>query len=166
MTVDVRPVRDEEWPVVAWLWQAYRADMAPVVHGLPYADGRFAHRPLDAYPAPDRAGWLLWSPHPNTGEPAPVGFALVSGLDAARRTVDGFWIASSVRRLGVGRAFALDVLRRYDGPWEIAFQHDNAPATRLWRTVATSLWGDAWTEEQRPVPQRPELAPDHWITSR
>ncbi|MGN6782092.1 MAG: GNAT family N-acetyltransferase [Marmoricola sp.] len=166
MTVDVRPVGEDEWPVVAWLWQAYRTDMAPVVHGLPYSDGRFAHAPLDTYPAPDRAGWLLWSPHPNTGEPAPIGFALVSGLHAARRTVDGFWVASAVRRLGVGRAFALDVLRRYDGPWEIAFQHDNAGAGPFWRSVARAAWGEGWTEEQRPVPGRPDVPPDHWVTSR
>ncbi|MGN6251222.1 MAG: GNAT family N-acetyltransferase [Marmoricola sp.] len=165
MSVDVRPVGDEEWPVVAWLWQAFRTDMAPVVNGLPYADGRFAHGPLDAYPAPGRAGWLLRAAHPNTGEPSPVGFALVCGIDGGCRRLDGFWIAAPVRRLGVGRAFALDVLRRYDGPWEVAFQHDNAAAGAFWRSVARAAWGEAWSEEQRAVPGRPDVPPDHWITS-
>jgi len=39
----IDPVADDEWPLVAWLWQAYRSDMAPIVTGLPYDDGRYAH---------------------------------------------------------------------------------------------------------------------------
>lgn len=165
MSLDVRPVGDDEWPVVAWLWQAFRTDMSPVVNGLPYADGRFAHGPLDGYPAADREGWLLRSPHPNTGEPAPIGFALVRGLGAARRTVDAFWLVSTLRRTGAARAFALDVLGRYDGPWELAFQRDNVVAGRFWRGVAEAAWPGRWSEEQRPVPDRPDVPPDHWIST-
>lgn len=166
MSVEVRPVGEHDWPAVGWLWQAFRADLSPVVNGLPYADGRFAHTLLDTFPAADRAGWLLCSDHPNTGERAPVGFALVSGLGTDRLALDAFWVVAPVRRLGLGRAFALDVLSRYDGTWEIAFQRDNTAAGHFWRSVARAAWGDAWTEEERPVPNRPDVPPDHWITSR
>jgi hypothetical protein len=67
MTSTIRPVGDDEWELVAWLWQAYRSDLAPIVRGLPYAGGRYAHGPLDDHPGPDRAGYLAWQPHPNTG---------------------------------------------------------------------------------------------------
>ena len=153
------------WDMLAWLWQAYRTDMAPYVNGLPYADGRYAHGPLDAYPAPDREGWLALLPHPNSGEPAPVGFGLVAGLGGARRTVDAFWVASTMRRTGLGRHFALDLISRFDGPWEIAFQHENVAAGHFWRAVAQAAFGDAWTEERRPVPHRPQVPSDHWIIS-
>jgi len=106
MNRTIRPVGDDEWELVAWLWQAYRSDLAPIVRGLPYADGRYAHGPLDGYPGPDRAAYLAWQPHPNTA-------------------AEGFW-----------------------------------------RRVATDQFGpegEAWTEEERPVPGKPEVPPDHWI---
>ena len=39
--LSIRPVTDDQWPIVAWLWQAFRHDLAPIVRGLPYADGRY-----------------------------------------------------------------------------------------------------------------------------
>jgi hypothetical protein len=47
--------------------------------------------------------------------------------------------------------------------WEIAFQQDNATAARFWRRIADEVFG-AWTEEPRPVPDKPDVPPDHWIT--
>ena len=166
MTLELRPVADDEWEVVAWLWQAYRSDLAPVVHGLPYADGRYAHGPLADYPADDRAGYLALQPHPNTGEDAPVGFALVSGLDGERRHMDAFWTAPAARRGGLGLSLAAYVVDRHPGPWAIAFQHDNTAAAGFWRRVAADVFGvegAAWTEQRRPVPGKPEVPPDHWI---
>lgn len=68
-------------------------------------------------------------------------------------------------RLGVGRALALGVLRRYDGPWEVALQHDDAAARQFSRAVARAAWAERWTE-QRPVPDRPDVPPGHWISHR
>ena len=72
LPVEVRAVGDDEWPVVGWLWQDFRHDLAPVVNGFPYADGRYGHERLDEYPKGDGAGYLAWAPHPNTGQEAPV----------------------------------------------------------------------------------------------
>ena len=149
MSETIRPVGDSEWELVGWLWQAYRSDLAPVVHGLPYADGRYAHGLLDGYPAADRAGHLALRPHPNTGEDAPVGFALVSGLGGERRHMDAFWTAPAARRGGLGLALASHVIAEHPGPWTIAFQHDNHAAGGFWRRVAAELFGPegvAWTE--------------------
>ena len=163
--MSVRPVAGDEWTVVAWLWQDFRHDLGPAVQGFPYADGRYQHALLDSYPRPDGAGYLLWQPHPKTGEEAPVAFALVSGLAAERRAMEAFFVVPAARRGGVGRRFALDVVERHPGAWEIGFQHDNGSAGEFWRSVARSAWGDAWVETEEPVPGRPDVPPDHWIRS-
>jgi predicted acetyltransferase len=163
VSADVRRVGDDQWPIVAWLWQDFRHDLAPVVDGFPYADGRYRHEWLDEYPAPDRCGYLAWAPHPNTGEDAPVGFALVRGLDADARAMQAFFVVPAARRDGIGRAFAHDVIGRHPGPWAIPFQHDNTAAVSFWRRVATEAWGGAWVETTEPVPGKPDVPPDHWI---
>lgn len=162
--IDVRPVGEDEWAVVAWLWQCFRHDLAMIVSGLPYPDGRYQTRGLPQHGAPDVAGYLAWRPHPKTGEAAPVGFAIVDGLTAARRSVAALWVAPVVRREGVGRRLALDVIGRHDGPWSVAFQHDNVSAGHFWRQVADEAFGPRrWREEERRVPDVPGAAPDHWI---
>ena len=162
--VVVRPVADDQWPVVAWLWQAFRHDLAPIVHGLPYADGRYQAAPLGGFPSPDGIGYLAWRPHPNTGEDAPVGFALVSGLVGDCRSVAGFWVAPVLRGEGVGRLLAREVLTRHAGPWSIGFQHDNVAAGAFWRRVADDVFGaQRWSEAVRPVPGRPGVPPDHFV---
>ncbi len=162
----VRRVGDEQWVIVAWLWQAYRHDLADVVHGLPYADGRYQAARLKTYPSSDAVGYLAWRSHPNTGEDAPIAFAVEEGLDGERRTIEGFWVATTARREGVGRTFALDVLSRHKGPWTIAFQHDNVGASIFWRRVADLAFGAGrWTEESHPVPGLPDVPPDHFIKS-
>jgi hypothetical protein len=165
--VSVRAVADDQWDVVAWLWQLFRHDLAGVVHGLPYGDGRYQAGPLAAFPSADAVGYLAWRPHPKTGEDAPVGFALVDGLQAARRSVVGFWVAPVTRRSGIGRHLAVDVLGRHPGPWTIGFQHENASAATFWRDVAQEVFGPGrWTEVEQPVPGLPDVPPDHFIRSR
>jgi predicted acetyltransferase len=161
--VRIRPVHEDQWGILAWLWQDFRHDLAPVVGGFPYGNGRYRHEWLDEYPAPDRCGYLAWSPHPNTGEEAPIGFALVRGLDDAARTMQSFFVVPAARRGGVGRTFALDVIGRHPGPWAIPFQHDNAAAGPFWRVVSTVAWASAWSETTEPVPGKPDVPPDHWI---
>jgi len=162
VTVDIRPVAGDQWGIVAWLWQDFRHDLGAVVNGFPYADGRYRHEWLDQHPRPDGAGYLAWAPHPNTGEDAPVAFALVTGVGGERLGMQAFFVVPAARRSGLGRRFALDVIARHPGPWEIAFQHDNVGAGHFWRVVATEAWGDAWAETEEPVPGK-DVPPDHWI---
>lgn len=164
--VRLAAVSNDEWQIVAWLWQAYRQDMAPIVEGLPYADGRYQAAELNNCPSPNGAGYLAWRSHPKTGEDAPVGFAVVDGLRRDRRSITGFWVAPAVRRYGVGRTLAIDVLSRHDDPWVIGFQHDNVGAGEFWRSVADTAFGAGrWTENLRAVPGRPDVPPDHFIQS-
>lgn len=160
---EVRPVADDQWDVVAWLWQDFRHDLGVVVNGFPYADGRYQHGWLDEYPRADGAGYLVWAPHPNTGEDSPVGFALVTGVGTGRCGMRAFFVVPAARRGGLGRSFALDVIGRHPGEWEIAFQENNDAAGAFWRVVAAEAFGDSWTETPEPVPGRPEVRPDHWI---
>ena len=172
MTYEVLPVDDDQWSIVAWLWQDFRHDLGAVVNGFPLPDGRYRHEWLDAYPAPDRRGYLAWAPHPNTGEPAPIGFALVRGLlpDAElsrdERVMQAFFVVPAARRGGLGRSFALDVIARHPGPWAVPFQHDNAAARAFWPRVADDAWGSGWDEITEAVPGRPDVPADHWIRSR
>lgn len=161
----VAPVSHEEWPVVAWLWQDFRHDLAAVSGGFPLADGRYRHEWLDQYPGPGRVGYLARVPHPVTFEPSPIAFALVKGLDTPRAALQSFFVVPAARRYGVGRRLAVDIVRRHPGEWEIAFQGDNAPAAAFWRSVADEVFG-TWSEDVRPVPDRPHVPPDHWITGR
>jgi ribosomal protein S18 acetylase RimI-like enzyme len=162
----VRAVLDDEWGIVAWLWQAYRNDLAVVVNGLPYADGRYQSARLKKYPSLDAAGYLAWRAHPKTGEESPLAFAVVEGLEGDRRSIEGFWVAPAARREGTGRHFALDVLSRHEGPWTIVFQHDNVGALLFWRNVADGAFGAGrWSEEERAVPGLPDVPPDHFILS-
>ncbi len=164
--LSIRAVADDQWDVVSWLWQAFRHDLATIVAGLPYGDGRYQAASLAQFPSPDTAGYLAWRPHPKTGEQAPVGFGLVDGLLGERRSVVAFWVAPVLRRTGVGRHLAIEVLRRHDGPWSIGFQHENVSAGRFWREVADEVFGPGqWSEQQRPVPGRPDVSPDHFIES-
>jgi predicted acetyltransferase len=164
--VSIRPVLDDQWGIVAWLWQLFRHDLAPIVNGLPYADGRYQARQLQRFPSPDGAAYLAWRAHPKTGEDAPVAFAVIDGLCSDGRSVVGFWVAPVVRGDGVGRQLAMKVLSRRPGPWSIGFQHDNVAAAAFWRGVAEAFFGPGrWSEHLRPVPGLPEVPPDHFIES-
>jgi predicted acetyltransferase len=163
-SIDVRPVADGEWEVVAWLWQCFRHDLARIVSALPYADGRYQTRGLPERPSPDVTGYLAWRPHPNTGQASPLGFSLVDGLARDRRSLAALWVAPVVRREGVGRRLALDAIARHPGRWSVAFQHDNVHAGEFWRRMADEAFGPgAWGEVERPVPGVPDAPPDHWI---
>lgn len=160
---ELRPVAEDQWEIVAWLWQAFREDLASVVQGFPYADGRYRHTRLEEYPAPDRLGYLAWAPHPNTGEDAPIAFALVKAVGPESHALAEFFVVPAARRGGVGRGIVRAVVERHPGAWEVAFQEENLPEVAFWRAMARELWGEDWVETAEPVPGRPDAPPDHWI---
>lgn len=161
-----RLVEDDQWPIVAWLWQCFRHDLAPGVGGLPYADGRYQTQGLPSRHTSDQATYLGWMTHPKSNEPAPVGLAVVEGLSGDRRSIAALWVAPAARDAGVGMALALDVIGRHPDPWAVAFQHDNRAAGRFWRRVADAAFGpQGWQEDRRDVPDVPAAPADHWIES-
>ncbi len=149
--------------MVAWLFQLLRHDLALVVRGLPYEDGRYAHGPLEAYPSPDHVGYAVWRDHPNTSRPAPIAFALCEAVTVARWSMAALWVSPVVRGEGVGTRLALDVLARHGDEWEVAFQHDNVSAGRFWRRIGDLAFPSGWDESRRPVTRRVDVPADHVI---
>ncbi|KOV64178.1 GNAT family N-acetyltransferase [Streptomyces sp. MMG1121] len=157
--VIVRPATLQDRPTVERLWLMFHHDLSEFRGALPRPDGTFRDERV-AY-AFTRPGW---APYLFLRGERPAGFAFVRGLDGPVRVLNSFFVARGARRSGVGTRAVRDVLRRHPGNWEIAFQDDNPAAARFWPHVARDLAQDAWTRELRPVPDRPELSPDVWIS--
>ncbi|MDI5963020.1 GNAT family N-acetyltransferase [Streptantibioticus silvisoli] len=157
--VCVRLAQAADRPLAERLWLMFRHDMSEFDARLPHPDGTFrAERLHAAFDDADRVPYLLMS-----GE-QPAGFAFVRGLAGPARVMGSFFVVRGARRTGLGLRAAREVVARHPGPWRIAFQDTNAAAVRFWHLVATECAGDAWTEERLPVPDRPELPPDVWIS--
>jgi predicted acetyltransferase len=155
----VRLATVDDRPLVERLWLMFRHDMAEFDGLLPNPDGTFRSERLDlAFTDPD------WAPYLFTIGERPVGFAFVRALTCPTRVLNSFFVMRGARRTGIGLQTVQKVMTRHPGPWEIAFQDNNAAAVRFWRRVATEIAGDAWTDERRPIPGRPDLTPDVWIS--
>jgi predicted acetyltransferase len=81
----------------------------------------------------------------------PAGFALVSRPPRNRRDqVDfrmaEFFIASSSRRLGIGRDAAQLIFNRFAGTWEITEFAHNKGAVSFWRAILTEYTGGKFQE--------------------
>jgi ADP-ribose pyrophosphatase YjhB (NUDIX family)/predicted acetyltransferase len=148
-----------DWEVVEHLWQPYSHDLSEFRGTTPAPEGRFHPGHLASYSRDDRdvVAYLA------TLGDRPVGFALVRGLDGDTRVMGEFFVVRSARGAGRARAFAEHVLRAHPGPWEIAFQDDNEKAARFWRRLGAEVLTDA-TEDPRPIPNKPYLPPDRWLT--
>ncbi|MFI6156158.1 GNAT family N-acetyltransferase [Kitasatospora sp. NPDC051170] len=155
----VRLATDDDRPTMDRLWLMYRHDLSEFDELLPNADGSFRDEWLhQAFTEDDRTPYLI------VCDDRPAGLAFVRGLSGPARVLNSFFVVRGARRRGIGMRAAQEVLARHPGAWEIAFQDNNTGAVRFWRRVATELAGEAWTEDHRPVPGRPELPPDTWIS--
>ncbi|WP_040420394.1 GNAT family N-acetyltransferase [Actinopolymorpha alba] len=157
--VSLHPVTPETRPVLERLWQLYRHDLSEFRGMMPDADGTFSLGRLPSFlEDPDRRAYLMFS------DSRVAGFAFVRGVNGEHRVVGEFFVVRAARRQRVGHHAALALFRLHPGPWQIPFQEENPAAAHFWRRVATAEAGDAWHEEGRPVPGKPELPPDVWIT--
>ncbi|MGW2552231.1 GNAT family N-acetyltransferase [Streptomyces sp. NPDC001635] len=155
----VRPVDAADLPIMERLWQLFRHDLSEFTELLPNPDGTFGGNRLHtAFTDADRAPHLLMSDN------SPVGFVVVRALLAPTRVLNAFFVVRGARRKGIGLQAVRDVTTKYPGRWEVAFQDTNVNAARFWRRVAADIADEAWTEEHRPVPNRPDLPPDAWIS--
>jgi predicted acetyltransferase len=141
------------------LWQLYRHDLSEYRGMQPNGDGTFHTRHLDAYADnSDRASLIIQR------DKLPVGFVLVVGLDRQVRSIGEFFIVRGLRRQGIGRQGALEVLHRFPGRWDVAFQEENPAAARFWRRVADQAAPGRWRQERRQDPTRSFIPPDVWIS--
>ncbi|WP_242910840.1 GNAT family N-acetyltransferase [Actinomadura terrae] len=155
----VRLADADDRPVLERLWLMFQHDMSQFRDVLPFPDGTFRSERLQA--ALDDADWAAYL---LTSGDRPVGFAVVRGLTGPGRVLNSFFVVRGARRSGLGLRGVREVVSRHPGAWEIAFQDDNATAARFWRHVAATIAPNTWTEEHRPVPNRPDLPPDTWIS--
>ncbi|MFI2205763.1 GNAT family N-acetyltransferase [Streptomyces sp. NPDC020192] len=157
--VTVRPATPDDRPTVERLWLMFRHDLSEFRGVLPGPEGTFRDEWVEyAFTRPG------WAPYLFLCGERPAGFAFVRALDEPVRVLNSFFVVRGARRRRVGLRAVRAVLTRHPGPWEIAFQHDNPAAVAFWHGVASDLAGDAWTRELRPVPDRPELPPDVWLS--
>jgi predicted acetyltransferase len=156
----LRPVvTGQERQVLGRLWQLYSHDLSEFRGSLPDGEGLFRAGRLPTYLTDaDRACHLV------VHDGAVVGFGLVRGLAVEPRVLGEFFVVRAVRGAGVGAAAARLLLAAYPGRWEVAFQEANPAAARFWRRVAAEVAGDTWGEEERSVPDKPEIPPDVWLT--
>jgi len=165
----LRPLTAETRPVLERLWQLYRHDLSESrgTHGptgfrgtLPDGDGMFHTRTLVPFLTDDadRSAHLFYL------AASPVGFALVSRVTSEPRLMSEFFVVRGTRGRGVGRAAVDELFALYPGVWEIPFQENNVAAARFWRGVAARVASDDVREERRPVPDKPDVPPDVWIT--
>ncbi|PRY02217.1 GNAT family N-acetyltransferase [Allonocardiopsis opalescens] len=146
----------ERRATVERLAQLERHDLSEFRGHTPGADGLFA---FDALPLfftePGRQAYLV-----HAGSHL-AGFALTRPLPDGATSIFAFFVVRALRRRGVGRLAALELIQRCrPGAWRIAFQEDNPGAARFWRRIATECVGTAWSEEVLPG-RGP--SPDVWI---
>lgn len=157
--VTVGEVGEAQHEAVEHLWQLDRHDMSEFWGTLPGPDGRYDTHRLDlAFGDPERRVYLIhYGRHP-------AGFATTRPLPDGATSIVGFFVVRALRRRGVGRRAALElVVRQRRGRWAIAFQEANAGAARFWRRVAAEAVGADWREEIGPVPDKPEELQDRWV---
>ncbi|MGW5658695.1 GNAT family N-acetyltransferase [Streptomyces sp. NPDC003758] len=157
--VSVRLADAADQPILERLWLLFRHDMSEFSGALPNPDGTFRSDRLQAAFAQ-----ADWAPYLLTSGASPVGLAFVRSLTAPTRVLSSFFVVRGARRTGIGLRAVQEVVAKHPGPWEVAFQESNVAAVGFWRRVATEIAGDVWTEARRPVPERPDLPPDTWIT--
>jgi predicted acetyltransferase len=155
----IRPASPADRQVLERLWLMFRHDMSEFRGQLPNADGTFrSERLAAAFEDPDWVAYLV------TQGGRPVGFAIVRGLGAPVRVLNSFFVVRGARRAGVGLQAVRDIVGLHPGRWEVAFQDDNPAAVAFWRRVAGQVAGHDWAQERRPVPGRPDVPPDVWIS--
>ncbi|MFD7613636.1 GNAT family N-acetyltransferase [Streptomyces sp. NPDC059828] len=155
----VRSASAADQPVLERLWLMFHHDLSEHSDQLPMPDGTFRD---------DRLRTALadadWAPYLLMSDDRPAGLALVRGLNGPARVLNSFFVVRGARRRGIGAQAVQEITARHPGPWEVAFQDANQAAVRFWRHVATRVAGEGWSEERRPVPRRPDLPPDVWIS--
>ncbi|MFF0292499.1 GNAT family N-acetyltransferase [Kitasatospora sp. NPDC004614] len=156
----VRLATTADRPTLERLWLMFSHDMSEFNGQLPNPDGTFRDDRLhQALADPDWAPYLV-----TTADHTPAAFAFVRGLTAPTRVLNTFFVARGARRSGIGLRAVQQVITNHPGPWEVAFQDTNPTAAHFWRRTATTIAGPTWTEHHRPVPGRPNLPPDTWIS--
>jgi predicted acetyltransferase len=152
-------LRSSDQALVENLWQCYQHDLSEFRGSLPGPDGRYKNSRIAKYlNSPDRSAYLI------SVDGAPAGFVMIREHDESSRVLGEFFVVRPLRRQGLGRTVATEVISRHPGRWELAFQEANERAARFWTNLASRLAGTAWTVSPHPVPEKPDVPADLWLT--
>ena len=156
LLVSVRQAEASDWPVLVRLWQLFQHDLSASRGLLPDRDGAFSTTKLEPYRTdPRRQAWLF-----RHGDDL-AGFALTRPWERGGTSMYAFFVLRALRRTGVGRVAAGELLRLLPGEWGIAFQDDNVGARPFWELVARDAVGERWREESDPALDG--RSPDVWL---
>ena len=155
----LKPIDQDSRMLVESLWQFYKHDLSEFLGTKPEADGKFRPGRLPSYFGdPDRCGYLIYA------EQKLLGFVMLLRIGKPQVVMGDFFILRAFRRTGIGSMAAKLIVQTNPGPWEIPFQISNSGAAKFWRAAAESWAPGGWSEERRPVPGKPEVPPDAWIS--
>ena len=113
----LRPLGPSDRPLVENLWQCYQHDLSEFRGSLPGPDGRYKFDRVATYlGSPDRSADLV------EVDGSPAGFVMVREQEPGSRVLGEFFVVRSLRRQGLGRDVATEVIGRSPGRWELAFQ--------------------------------------------
>jgi predicted acetyltransferase len=128
MSVEVVDAEQGDRPVLRRLLELYRYDFSEFDGADVGPHGEFGYRYLDHYWTDDNRSPLLFKV-----DGAWAGFALVRVGEP--NDMAEFFVLRKYRRSGIGRAAAVEVLRRFPGSWTVRQLLSNPDATSFWRSV-------------------------------
>jgi predicted acetyltransferase len=153
--VSLDPALDSDWPALERLAQLYLHDLSSSRGYLPDERGVFEFHTLALFRTdPGRQAWVICT-HEHL-----AGFALTRPWEKGGTSMYAFFVVRALRRHGVGRVAARELLRRIPGEWGIAFQDANAGAREFWELVVRDVVGERFRMEEPDVEQ---ALPDVWI---
>jgi predicted acetyltransferase len=145
--------------VLGNLGQLHRHDLSEAYRHLPNPDGTFNNRRLDLFLAgadPVSRAWLIMAAG------SLCGFVMTVPAEGGGQAISDLFIVRALRRTGVGREAARQVIAVFPGRWSIGFQSYNPGVRRFWSQVAADAAGDMWdVRDEQSAAGHP---PDTWIT--
>ena len=152
MSVDVSEVQPSERGVVRRLLEFYAYDWSELDGRDVDEHGEFGYCWLDHYWTDEnRQAFLI------RVEGKLAGFALVR--QERRTEMAEFFILRHYRRSGVGTASAVEVFRRFPGPWLVTQHLTNPAATAFWRTAIPVPYAERTADDR--VLQTFEIEPSN-----
>ena len=146
MQIALLPAAASDRAALANLIQLYLYDFSEITGADVDERGCFTYPLLDSYWAEAERYPFLIRIESNL-----AGFALVNRYSRLLNPFDGhavaeFFVMRKYRRVGIGRAAAVQLFDRFPGRWEIASIATNVPAQAFWRSTIDMYTGGRYHE--------------------
>ena len=146
MQIALLPAAASDRAALANLIQLYLYDFSEITGADVDERGCFAYPLLDSYWTEAERYPFLIRVDGNL-----AGFALVNRYSRLLNPFDGhavaeFFVMRKYRRVGIGRAAAIQLFDRFPGRWEVASIATNVPAQAFWRSTIDMYTGGRYHE--------------------